>query len=85
MSVKIETTATQNPTPAPVTLPTDGMSRFKQFEQFCQVLCEIWRTMVRDGKAPQPIRLSLTCVMYRNSDLYAFLADPVNYHAEVSA
>lgn len=70
---------------APSTLPIDGMSRFKQFQHFCPVSRETWRVMVRDGKAPQPIRLSLTCVMYRNSDLHAFLADPVNYRVEVAA
>jgi hypothetical protein len=41
----------------------------------------MWRTMVRDGKAPQPIRLSLTCVMYcwlslKTDPPFAFKIDP---------
>ena len=71
-------------TPTP-NLPHDGMSRFKQFQPRIPVSREKWRQLVRAGKAPQPIRLSLTCVMYRNSDLHEFLKDPVNYRAEVAA
>lgn len=78
MAIKVEV-------PQPAILPQDGMSRFRQFQPFCPISREMWRTMVRDGKAPQPIRLSLTCVMYRNSDLHEFLKDPVNYRAEVAA
>lgn len=72
-------------TAAPSTLPIDGMSRFKQFQPFCPISREMWRQLVAAKKAPQPIKLSPTCVFYRNSDLHAFLADPVNYRAEVAA
>ena len=77
--------ASEAVTTAPSTLPIDGMSRFKQFQRFCPVSREMWRQLVAAKKAPQPIKLSSTCVMYRNSDLHAFLADPVNYRVEVAA
>jgi predicted DNA-binding transcriptional regulator AlpA len=66
-------------------LPHDGMSRFKQFQSRIPVSREKWRQLVRAGRAPQPIYLSSTCVMYRNSEIHAWLADPVNYRAEVAA
>ena len=69
----------------PNNLPHNGMSRFNQIKPFLPVSRETYRKMVRAGKAPQPIHLFLTCVMYQNSDLHAFLADPVNYRAEVAA
>lgn len=74
-----------NITATPTTLPTDGMSRFNQIKPFLPVSRETYRKMVRAGKAPQPIRLSLTCVMYRNSDLHEFLKSPLTYRAEVAA
>lgn len=71
-------------TPTP-NLPHDGMSRFIQIKPFIPVSREKWRQLVRAGKAPQPIYLSSTCVMYHNRQIHAWLADPVNYRAEVAA
>ena len=65
------------------TLPKDGMSRFKQFQTFLPISRETWRKLVRDKRAPQPVRMGTLCNLYRNSDLHAFLADPLNYRAEV--
>lgn len=78
------TLATQAAQPAP-TLPNQGMSRFQQIKPFISVSREKWRQLVRAGRAPQGIVLSSTCVMYRNSDIHQWLADPVNYRAEVAA
>ena len=63
-------------------LPTDGMSRYTGIKPFIPVSREKWRTLVRDGKAPQPITLSSRCVMYRNSDIHEWLKDPLNYRAD---
>ena len=68
----------------PKELPTDGMSRYRALSSYIPVSREKWRTLVREGKAPQPIRLSERCVMYRNSDVHEWLKDPVNYRAEVA-
>ena len=76
------TQATATPTP---TLPTVGMSRFKQIQPFLPISREKFRQMVRALEAPQPVRLSTTCVMYKNEELHKFLADPLNYRAEVAA
>lgn len=77
-------TSKAQPTP-PKELPTDGMSRYRALSSYIPVSREKWRTLVREGKAPQPIRLSARCVMYRNSEIKKFLDDPLNYRAEVSA
>ncbi|MFW8744844.1 helix-turn-helix transcriptional regulator [Mesorhizobium japonicum] len=66
-------------TPKPEQLPLDGMSRFSQLKKFLPVSREKWRQLVRDGKAPRPIKLGIRCTMWRNADLHQFLADPVGY------
>ena len=76
--------ATPAAQPAP-TLPTIGMSRFKQIQPFLRISRELFRQLVRDQKAPQPTYLGSRCAMYQNSELHKFLADPLNYRAEVSA
>lgn len=68
----------------PKELPTDGMSRYSALSSFIPVSREKWRTLVREGKAPQKIRLSNRCVMYRNSEVHEWLKDPLNYRAEVA-
>lgn len=68
-------------TPKPEQLPFDGMSRFSQLKKFLPFSREKFRQLVRDGKAPQPIRLGIRCTMWRNSELHQFLADPVGYRA----
>ena len=68
----------------PKELPTDGMSRYRALSSYIPVSREKWRTLVREGKAPQPIRLSERCVMYRNSDVHEWLKDPLNYRVEVT-
>lgn len=82
MAQKAATTESQA---TPQTLPTVGMSRFKQIQPFLPISRETWRVMVRAGHAPQPVRFSLTCVMYKNEELHQFLADPLNYRVEVAA
>ena len=65
------------------TLPKDGMSRFKQFQTFLPVSRETWRKLVRDKRAPQPVRMGVRCTMWKNEQLHEFLNDPLNYRAEV--
>ena len=65
------------------TLPKDGMSRFKQFPTFLPVSRETWRKLVRDKRAPQPVRMGVRCTMWKNEQLHEFLNDPLNYRAEV--
>jgi len=63
----------------PVVLPKDGVSRFGQIEAFLPFSRETWRKLVRDGRAPQPIRMGERCTVWRNADVHAWLADPANY------
>ena len=67
--------------PKPDQLPFDGMSRFSQLKKFLPISREKWRQLVRDGKAPQPIKLGIRCTMWRNSELHIFLRDPAAYRA----
>ena len=78
MAHKAESTTTP-------TLPAVGMSGFKQIQPFINLSRESWRKLVRAHRAPAPIVLSPTCVRYRNEELHKFLADPLNYRAEVQS
>ena len=78
------TQTTSQATSTPKELPTDGMSRYRALSSYIPVSREKWRTLVREGKAPQPITLSSRCVMYRNADIHEWLKDPLNYRAEAS-
>jgi prophage regulatory protein len=64
-------------------LPMMGMSRFKQFQPFLPFSRETYRKLCRQGCAPQPTYLGSRCAMYKNEELHKFLADPLNYRAEV--
>ncbi len=68
--------------PIPEQLPHDGMSRFSQLKKFLPFSREKWRQLVRDEKAPRPIKLGLRCTMWRNADVHAFLSDPAGYIPE---
>lgn len=69
-------------TPKPERLPLDGMSRFSQLKTYLPFSREKWRQLVRDGKAPTPIKLGIRCTMWRNAELHQFLADPLSYQVE---
>ncbi|MGT2430662.1 helix-turn-helix transcriptional regulator [Cupriavidus basilensis] len=64
------------------TLPRDGVSRFAQFQPFVSLSREKWRQLANAGKAPQPIRMGQRCTVYRNAEIHAWLADPLNYCAQ---
>ncbi|RLK36106.1 helix-turn-helix transcriptional regulator [Cupriavidus plantarum] len=66
----------------PTVLPKDGVSRFGQLKPFIPFSREKWRLLVRDGKAPPPIRMGCRCTVYRNADVHDWLADPANYQAK---
>jgi prophage regulatory protein len=69
---------------API-LPAIGLSTWSQIAPFLPIGRETWRKLVRAGKAPQPIRLSVTCVAYRNEEIHQYLADPLRYRAPEAA
>ncbi|HJV07262.1 MAG TPA: hypothetical protein VJ642_08210 [Chromobacteriaceae bacterium] len=69
----------------PNTLPVDGLSRWGAFKPFSPVCRETFRQLSREGRAPQPIRLSIRCTMYSNRELHRWLADPINYRADQEA
>ncbi|QGZ62111.1 helix-turn-helix transcriptional regulator [Paraburkholderia acidisoli] len=62
-------------------LPAIGLSKWPQIAPFLPIGRETWRKLVRAGKAPQPIRLSGTCVVYRNEEIHQYLADPLGYRS----
>ncbi|WP_229458025.1 helix-turn-helix transcriptional regulator [Massilia glaciei] len=69
--------------PSSKTLPMDGMSRWKQIAPFAPFSREKFRQLVIAGKAPQPIKFSARCSVFKNRELHRFFADPLNYTAEV--
>ncbi|MDF0500852.1 transcriptional regulator [Burkholderia cenocepacia] len=67
--------------PAQPALPAVGLSKWSQIQPFIPLCRESWRKLVLAGKAPQPIRLSSACTVYRNEDVHRWLADPLGYAA----
>lgn len=65
----------------PLALPMTGCSRWRDFEIFCPVSRETYRKMVKQGKAPQPIRMGIRCTFYKNEELHKFLNDPTQYES----
>lgn len=63
------------------TLPLIGLSSWSQIAPFVSVSRETWRKRCREGRAPQPIRLSQRRTLYRNEEVHRWLADPVGYRA----
>ena len=80
--IALAATAPIQKQPPKIQLPIDGMSRFSALAQFLPFGREKFRLLVREGKAPQPFRLSERCTCYKNSEVIAFLNDPINYRAE---
>ncbi|OAV34499.1 hypothetical protein AO364_1884 [Moraxella catarrhalis] len=57
----------------PTTLPHDGMSRLSQILPFLPIgKSTVWN-WVKQGKFPQPIKLSPTITVWRNQDIHAWL------------
>lgn len=69
--------------PAPDALPATGKSRFSQFKKYIPISKEKFRQLSKAGRAPQPERMGIRCTFYDNRELHRWLADPVNYRAEV--
>ncbi len=67
-----------------VALPTVGLSKWSQIQPFIPLCRESWRKLVLAGKAPQPIRLSPACTVYRNEDVHRWLSDPLNYRQDAA-
>ncbi|MFL9908471.1 AlpA family phage regulatory protein [Paraburkholderia sp. RL17-337-BIB-A] len=65
----------------PASLQKNGLVRFNQIAPFLPFGRETWRQRVRDGRAPQPIRLTDRCTVWRAEDVHAWFADPLNYRA----
>ena len=63
------------------TLPSVGFLRLKSFLPFTGLCAESWRQRCVTGRAPQPIRLSSRCTVYRAEVFHAWLADPIGYRA----
>lgn len=68
---------------APEALPITGKSRWSKIAKFSPVSRETFRKLSLEGKAPKPERLGIRCTYYDNVELHKWLADPINYRAEV--
>lgn len=61
------------------TLPLVGHSRWAQIAPFVGVSRETWRKRCLEGRAPQPIQLTLRCTVWKNEEVHAYLANPLGY------
>jgi hypothetical protein len=68
----------------PKSLPLNGCSRWADLEPFIPVCRETWRKLCIAGKAPQPVKLSLRCTVWKNSEIHTWLSDPLKYTADVA-
>ena len=68
---------------SPEVLPITGKSRWSRIAKFSPVSKETFRKLSIEGRAPQPERIGIRCTFYDNQELHRWLADPVNYRAEV--
>lgn len=59
-----------------------GLSRFNDIEPYLPVSRETWRLLVNGLRAPQPIRMSKRCTVWRNDEVNAWLADPAAFSVE---
>ncbi|WP_084170037.1 helix-turn-helix transcriptional regulator [Paraburkholderia ferrariae] len=66
------------------TLPLVGLSRWHQIEPFVGVSRETWRKRCLEGRAPQPIQLTLRCTVWRNEELHLYLRNPLGYRVPKS-
>lgn len=67
----------------PAVLPMTGKSRWSKIKHFAPVSREKFRQLSKEGRAPQPERMGIRITYYDNQELLKWLADPVNYRAEV--
>lgn len=67
----------------PATIPEIGKSRWSKIKPHSPVSREKFRQLYLEGKAPQPERLGIRCTFFSNKEVLRWLADPVNYRAEV--
>jgi len=64
------------------TLPTIGLSTWRQIAPYLPIGRETWRKLCIAGKAPKPIRLSEKCTVYSNIEVHRWLHDPLGYRAD---
>ncbi|MDO4441353.1 MAG: AlpA family phage regulatory protein [Moraxella sp.] len=67
-----------------ITLPTHPLLRMSEFMPFLPIgKSTVW-VWIKDGKFPQPIKLSPTVTVWRNSDIQEWLDDPTKWVGEVT-
>lgn len=66
----------------PELLPPQGLSRYRNIMHLLPFGKTWFEKLVKEGRAPQKIKLGNRCTFYRNSEILEFLADIVNYRAE---
>lgn len=64
---------------SPEALPSIGKSRWSKIAGFSPVCREKFRTLSKQGRAPQPERMGIRCTYYDNAEVLRWLADPLNY------
>jgi len=82
----ISTLIKNTPRPAidsPPAMNPVGFSRIAHVLVLAKISREKFRLLAIEGRAPQPIRLSKRCTVYRNSEIISFCADPLNFRAEL--
>ena len=59
----------------------EALYRLTEIEPFLPIGSSTWRRMVAKQRAPQPIKLSAKCTLWRGSDILDWLRSPEEYSA----
>lgn len=63
-------------------LPPQGLSRYRNIKHLLPFGKTWFEQLIKQGRAPQKIKLGNRCTFYKNSEILKFLEDIVHYRAE---
>lgn len=67
--------------PAISKIDPEALYRLSELKHFLPIAPSTWRKLVANQKAPQPIKLSAKCTLWRGSDVLTWLRNPDSYKA----
>lgn len=63
-------------------LASTGLYRWAEIKPHLPISESSWRRLVAAKTAPQPIKLSRKCTLWRGEDVLKWLKDPLQYSVE---
>lgn len=66
--------------PAIAKIDPEALYRLSEIKPFLPIGLSTWRRLVANQKAPQPIKLSYKCTLWRGSEILDWLRNPDSYN-----